>query len=92
MPQPAIRLQAMDRDLMHTFFRHFEQDPDLFMDMGQFAAYQYDPARVEALYDARNRQSDRRDFMVMLGDAPIGEVSLKHIDPANKSCELSIHL
>lgn len=35
---------------------------------------------------------DRVNFMVMLSDAPIGELSLKHIDRDNSSCELSIHL
>lgn len=92
MPMPAISLRPMNREDLHAYYRHFEQDPDVFMDMGQFAAYQYDAARVDALYDARSRQEDRRDFFVMLGGAPIGEVCLKHIDPANKTCELSIHL
>lgn len=92
MPMPAISLRPMSREDLHAYYRHFEQDPDVFMDMGQFAAYQYDAARVDALYDARSRQEDRRDFFVMLGDAPIGEVCLKHIDPANQTCELSIHL
>lgn len=92
MPLPAICLRPMNREDLHAYYRHFEQDPDVFMDMGQFEAYQYDAARVNALYDARSRQEDRRDFLLMLGDAPIGEVCLKHIDPANKTCELAIHL
>ena len=38
------------------------------------------------------QQMDRVDYLIMLGEAPVGEIALKHIDSEKKTCELSIHL
>lgn len=84
-------LQLMTRELCHQFYQRFENDPATFMDMSRFAPYQYDPARVDAYFDAQQDPA-RIVFMVMLDDAPVGEVKLKSIDCIKKECSLGIHM
>lgn len=90
-----IRLSPMTRAYMHELFRGFVYDPDIFLDLSLYERAKdggYDPKRVDALFDRNEAQQDRRAFAVLLGDRVIGEVSLKHIDQEEKTCELSIHL
>lgn len=86
-----ISLCVMTRELCHRFYKHFENDPAIFMDMSRFAAYEYDPKKVDAYFDAQ-QSPDRIVFMVMKDDLPIGEVKLKNIDHAKKECTLGIHM
>lgn len=86
-----VYLQIMSRELCHQFYRHFENDPAICMDMRQFSPYKYDAAQVDAYYEAQQDPS-RVVFMVMLDDVPIGEVKLKYIDHLKKECSLGIHM
>lgn len=81
----------MTRGLCHEFYRQFENDPDIYMDMGRFAPYKYDARKVDAYFDAQQKPN-RIVFMLMLGELPIGEVKLKDIDRTKKECSLGIHL
>lgn len=87
-----ISLHEITPELMHQYYRQFESDPDLFMDMIQYTPYQYDPEKVDARYHAKKASTDRRDFFIMRCGKPVGEVILKHINLENGECELSIHL
>ena len=87
-----ITLQQMDRALLHKYYQGFAADADLYMDAGLFREYVYDPERVDAYYDRLQAQRDRVDYLIMLGEAPVGEIALKHIDSEKKTCELSVHL
>ncbi len=87
-----LRLQPMERALLHEYYRGFTSDPALFMDMSRFHEYVYSPQQVDAYYDGLRAQPDREDFLILLDGAPIGEIALKHIDEAAGRCELSIHL
>lgn len=42
-----ITLTPMTRPLCHAYFRGFENDPDIFMDMTRFAPYEYTPERAD---------------------------------------------
>ncbi len=86
----GITLRERTRELCHEFYRGLVQDPSLFENEDDFVPYVYDPAKVDALYDARRNQSDRVSFSVMLDGAVIGDVGLKHIDGREKTCELEI--
>lgn len=86
-----ISLHEITPELMHQYYRQFESDPDLFMDMSQYTPYQYDPEKVDARYHAKKASTDRRDFFIMRCGKPVGEVILKHINLENGECELSIH-
>jgi len=81
----------MTRELCHRFYREFENDPAIYMDMSRFAPYVYDEAVVDRRFEAQQAR-DRKAFLVMLGERPVGEVILKHIDLEKRECSLSIHL
>ena len=87
-----IRLQPMERALLHEYYKGFAMDADIFMDMSRFREYIYSPERVEAYGDRLQSQKDRVDFLIMLDGRPIGEIALKRIDERAKQCELSVHL
>ena len=87
-----IRLQPMDRVLLHEYYKGFVMDADIFMDMSNFREYTYDPERVDAYFDRLQSQKDRVDFLIMMNEKPIGEIALKHIDETARQCELSIHM
>ncbi len=85
----------MTREYMHELFQGFVYDPDIFQDMALYEKMRnsvYDPQKVDALFDKHSREEDRRSFAVLLGERVIGQVDLKHIDPEERTCELSIHL
>ena len=86
-----ISLIPMDRELCHEFYRGFVNDPDIFMDMGKFYEFVYDPQWVDGYFD---RQASRGRVMlaVMLDGRPVGEVKLWNIDRAGERCNLGIHL
>ncbi|MBR3272428.1 MAG: GNAT family N-acetyltransferase [Clostridia bacterium] len=87
-----IRLEEMTLPLLQEYYRGFQMDADVLMDMSRFREYRYDPEQVEAYYFRLKATQDRVDFLVMQGERPIGEVGLKHIDRQARNCELSIHL
>ena len=78
-----LSLQDVTLPLMHEYYRGFQSDPDIFMDLSKFEAYRY---------HALNSAADRKDFFIMLNGKPVGELCLKHIDKERKQAELSIHL
>ena len=85
----------MTREYIHELFQGFVYDPDIFQDMALYEKTRnsvYDPHKVDALFDKHSREEDRRSFAVLLGERVIGQVDLKHIDPEERTCELSIHL
>lgn len=86
-----IHLIPMSRELCHEFYREFENDPAIFMDMGKFYVFEYDPQWVDNYFD---RQAARgRVLLAMeLEGRPIGEVKLWDIDPARRECKLGIHM
>lgn len=90
-----ITLQPMTRERMHALYRGFVFDPVIFIDMELYETAKtrpYDPQKVDALFDMREAEEGSIAFAVMLGDAVIGEVGLRHFNPETKDCELSIHL
>ena len=87
----AVVLRPMTRELCRRFYREFENDPAIYVDMSRFAPYVYDEAAVDRRFDAQ-QVPDRRAFLVMLGERPVGEVILKYIDWDKRECSLSIHM
>ena len=86
-----ISLWVMTRELCHELFKSWENDPDIFMDMEQFTAYQYNEAAVNRYFDAKQNPS-RVLLAIMKDDTPVGEIQLKQIDRDRKECTLSIHM
>lgn len=91
-PQNRISIAPVTLPLLDEYYRGFQTDPVLFMDESRFFEYEYSSEKVSAYYKKLASDPDRRDFMIMLGARPIGEIALKHIDRKKRECELSIHL
>ncbi len=86
-----VTLQKMTRELYHEFYRGFENDPAIFMDMSRFAPYRYEAEEVERRFE-QQQTGDRIIFAVMLRGRVVGGVKLKYIDWEKKSCSLGIAL
>lgn len=86
-----ISLCKMTNELARQYFREFQYDPDIFMDMRQFRAYIYSDAAADAAY-ARQIKLGRVYLAVMRDGEPIGEVVLKNQDRQMRSCTLGVHL
>ena len=91
----SIELQPMTRERMHEMYRGFSMDPAIFADMELYEKnknYHYNPEKVDFLFNMRNEEEGSVCFAIMLDGKVIGEVGLRHMDPATKECELSIHM
>lgn len=86
-----VTLRIMTRELCHEFYRGFQNDPDIFMDMSKFFIYQYSAEKVDRYFDEQQIPT-RVVFMIMYTGKPLGEIKLKNIDYQKKECTLSIHL
>ena len=86
-----ITLAPMTRELFHTLYRGFENDPDIYMNMQYYTQYAYNQEKVDERFDSL-QTPERVVFAVMLDGAPIGEVQLKRINRERNDCTLSIHL
>ena len=86
-----ITLAPMTRELFHTLYRGFENDPDIYMNMQYYTQYAYNSEKVDERFDSL-QTPERVVFAVMLDGAPIGEVQLKRINRERNDCTLSIHL
>ena len=86
-----ISLCRMTRELCRELYKDWQNDPAIYVDMGQFEPYHYDEAAVDR-YFASKQSPSRVLFAIMKGGKPIGELQLKQIDRERKECTLSIHL
>lgn len=87
-----LRLTPETRGTIHAFFRALEQDPALIPEGEAFIPYCYDPSAVDARFDALQKRRDKRSYAILSDGAVIGNLEVKHIDAAAKSCELGICL
>ena len=81
----------MTREICHEFYKNFENDPDIFMDMDLFSKYKYNETAVDRYFDSK-QSPNRILFAIMKDNCPIGELQLKNIDRDSKECTLSIHM
>ena len=86
-----ITLAPMTRELFHTLYRGFENDPDIYMNMQYYTQYVYNSEKVDERFDSL-QTPERVVFAIMLDGAPIGEVQLKRINRERNDCTLSIRL
>lgn len=86
-----ITLQPATKELCRKFYQEFENDPAIYPDLAWYKDYVYDEAEVDRRFEEQ-QTPERMVFMAMLGERPIGEVTLKHIDREKRECSLGIHL
>lgn len=90
-----IKILPMTRERMHELYRGFSLDPAIFADLSLYEQkknYVYDPQKVDMLFDMRGQEEGSIAFAVMLDNAVIGEVGLRHFSTETKECELTVHL
>ncbi len=87
----VISLTPMTDDLYHQYFKDFQNDLDLCMDMDKFTPFQYSYEWVET-YIHRQKEKKRLVFAIMQEGLTVGEVMLKAIDDEKKECTMSICL
>ena len=86
-----ISLLPMTREMCHSFYKAFRNDPAIFMDMSKFAEYVYTTEKVDRYFDDNNLPS-RRLFAIIADDKIVGECKLKYIDFEKRECSAGIHL
>ena len=74
-----IRLVPMTREMLFTYFREYEHDPDLWLDKTQFVPYVFSEERVER-YIRRQEELKRVNLAIMLHDDIVGQIILKNIE------------
>lgn len=79
MDQSNVRLAPMTPEMYHSYFREYENDPDLFLDKSKFTPYVYSKEKVEQ-YIQRQVDLKRILLAIMLGDEIVGEIVLKNIE------------
>ncbi len=82
-----IKLEPYTNELCRRVYGRYVADP-----MMTDSIFVYSDAWADRYFASRVGAADRRLFAVMLGDEPIGEVQLKHIDLSAKTATLSIIL
>ena len=87
-----ITLRPMTRALCQALYAHWENDPAIYQDEGRMQPFRYDPAWVDRYYQTKTGDPCRAFFAVLLDGDVIGEIHLKRIDRANRTCALGIHL
>ena len=88
--EEKITIREANLQSCREFYRQLVQDADLFADAAEFRPFVYDRRKADAKFLHDRNQPDRKIFYIFLGNRVIGEVGLKHIDTAEKSCELTI--
>ena len=86
-----ISLCPMTREMCHEFYKGFQNDPAIFMDMSRFSEYEYTPEKVERYFE-ENTIPSRRLFAIVVDGKIVGECKLKYIDFDTMECGAGIHL
>ena len=86
-----ISLIPMTHQMCHEFYKNFQNDPAIFMDMSKFAEYVYIPEKVDRYFD-ENTIPSRRLFAIVVDGKIVGECKLKYIDFEKRECSAGIHL
>ena len=75
----AVSLQPMTREMYHSFFQEYENDPDLFTEGQEYTPYVYSEEKVDR-YIQRQQDLKRISLAVMYGNEIAGEIILKNIE------------
>ena len=75
-----VTLKPMTDEMYHTFFKEYQNDPDLYLDPKDFFEYRYEKETVEA-YIQKQHRLNRLPFAIMHGEEMIGELKLYNIQP-----------
>ena len=79
MAEKMIRLTAMTPEMYHSYYREYENDPDLYLDKDKYTAYTYSKEKVDQ-YIQRLVDLKRIPLAIMAGDEIVGEIIIKNIE------------
>lgn len=61
----------------HSYFKEYENDPDLWLDKTKYTPYEYSEEKVNK-YIQRQKDLNRRALAIMCGGEIVGEVIIKN--------------
>ena len=83
MDQTKIRLVPMTTEMYHSYFKEYENDPDIFLQGQTYFSYAYSEEKVDK-YVQRQKDLRRISLAVMYDDEIAGEIIIKNIE--EKKC------
>ena len=84
-----IYLKEMTNKMYHEYYKEYQNDPDLYLDKGEFFEYVYTKEKVDQ-YIEKQKNLKRVCLAIMLDDCMIGEI--KFYDLKNGCTNLGISL
>ena len=85
-----VYLLPMTEQMYHSYYREYQNDPDLFIDKSKYTDYSYDPKKVDQ-YIQKQIDLKRKTFAIMAGSEMVGELIIKNIEE-KKSATMSISM
>ncbi len=86
----AISLCPMTDEMYHSYFKDYENDPDLYWDKAKFRPYVYCSEAVDR-YIERRKQKHQIPMAIVYENKIVGELIFKELVP-NESVAISIAL
>ena len=85
-----IKLALMTAEMYRSYFRKYENDPDLYLPGQEYIPYEYSDEKVEK-YIRRQQDLKRVPLAILYDDEIVGEIVIKDIEQ-HKSAAMSICL
>lgn len=86
----SVRLAPMTDEMYHSYFREYENDPDLYMPGQEYVHYEYSDEKVDR-YVQRQRDLKRVTLAILCEDEIVGEIIIKNIE-AHKCATMGLTL
>lgn len=75
-----VRLLPMTAEMYHTYFKEYQNDPDLYIDKNAYTPYTYEEEAVNR-YIQRQADLKRKAFAIVADGEMVGELIIKNIVP-----------
>ena len=79
MNDGGVRLALMTDEMYRSYFREYENDPDLYMPGQEYVHYEYSEEKV-ARYVRRQRDLKRVTLAILCSDEIVGEIIIKDVE------------
>ena len=75
----TISLKPMTEEMFYSYFKEYENDPDLYFEGQEYTPYEYSDEKV-AKYIQRQKDLNRVILAIMSDDEIVGEIIIKNIE------------
>ncbi len=79
MNHADVKLTPMTDEMYHSYFREYENDPDLYLPGQEYVHYVYSEEKAER-YIQRQRDLGRVTLAILYGDEIAGEIIIRNIE------------